>query len=110
MLTAPASAPSRAPAQVPGVEVLGSMDPAWVPILSPDALAFLAKLARAFEARRRELLDRREARQAEILAGRLPDFLPETKAVREGSWRVAPIPTDLLDRRVEITGPVDRKM
>ncbi len=68
------------------------------------------ELHRTFEGRRRELLERRIARQEAIDAGQLPDFLPETESVRKGNWTVAPIPTDLLDRRVEITGPVDRKM
>ena len=94
----------------PGVTVLGSQDPAWDGILTPEALTFLGKLARAFEARRRELLARRQTRQGELFAGQMPDFLTETRAVREGDWTVAPIPADLMDRRVEITGPVDRKM
>src|SRR5438067_970627 len=79
-------------------------------ILSARALDFLAALAHGFEPRRRELLERRRLRQAELDAGKLPDFLPETKDIRERAWTVAPIPTDLRDRRVEITGPVDRKM
>jgi malate synthase len=79
-------------------------------VLTPDALAFLAELHRAFDARRLELLARRTARQARFDAGESPDFLAETAAVRAGDWRVAPIPADLQDRRVEITGPTDRKM
>ncbi len=79
-------------------------------ILSPEARTFLADLSRNFEIRRQELLARRRVRQKEIDAGQLPDFLPETVSVREGNWKVAPIPADLLDRRVEITGPVERKM
>jgi malate synthase len=79
-------------------------------ILTPQAQAFLAKLARTFEPRRQELLARRRVRQQQIDAGHLPDFLPETADIREQEWTVAPIPPDLLDRRVEITGPVDRKM
>ncbi len=79
-------------------------------ILSGDALAFLAGLHRRFDRRRLELLARRGERQKAFDAGLLPDFLPETKSVRDGGWKVAPIPADLLDRRVEITGPVDRKM
>jgi malate synthase len=79
-------------------------------ILQPDALEFLAALHRKFDGRRRELLERRVARQGEIDRGVLPDFLPETEAIRTGDWRVAAIPRDLEDRRVEITGPVDRKM
>src|ERR1700722_13925218 len=79
-------------------------------VLTPDALAFLAELHRTFDARRLELLGRRQARQKRFDAGESPDFLPETKDVRDGDWKVAPIPADLLDRRVEITGPTDRKM
>jgi malate synthase len=79
-------------------------------VLNPDALAFVARLHRAFDSRRRELLARRARVQADLDQGWLPDFLPETRAVRQGDWRVAPLPPDLLDRRVEITGPVDRKM
>ena len=79
-------------------------------MLTPAALDFVATLHRAFDARRQELLARREQRQAELAAGKLPDFLPETAEIRAGAWRAAPIPPDLLDRRVEITGPVDRKM
>src|SRR5207302_1733667 len=76
-------------------------------VLSAGALDFLAALVRRFEPRRRELLERRRLRQAELDAGSLPDFLPETKDVRDRAWTVAPIPPDLRDRRVEITGPVD---
>ena len=110
MTTAQARAPTRAESAVPGVEVLGSINPDWAPVLTPEALAFLASLARVFEGRRRQLMARRLACQSELFNGRLPDFLPETRDVRAGNWRVAPIPADLQDRRVEITGPVDRKM
>ncbi|HWF75764.1 MAG TPA: malate synthase A [Caulobacteraceae bacterium] len=79
-------------------------------VLTPEALAFLGELHRKFDARRLELLARRQARQKRFDAGESPDFLPETKSVRDGDWKVAPIPADLLDRRVEITGPTDRKM
>jgi len=79
-------------------------------ILTPEARRFLTKLAREFEARRRELLQRRQVRQRQIDAGAMPDFLPDTADVRKSNWKVAPIPHDLLDRRVEITGPTDRKM
>ena len=79
-------------------------------ILSAEALAFLADLHRRFNRRRLELLVRRMGRQEDFDAGKLPDFLADTKTIREGDWKVAPIPADLLDRRVEITGPVDRKM
>ncbi|MGE5826570.1 MAG: malate synthase A, partial [Bacteroidota bacterium] len=86
------------------------MTPEFQQILTPDALAFVAKLHRAFEPRRQELLGRRAARQKEFERGALPDFLAETKHIRESQWSVAPQPKDLLDRRVEITGPTDRKM
>ena len=79
-------------------------------VLTAEACAFLAGLARQFEPRRRELLTRRGERQRLLDAGDLPGFLPETSHLREADWKVAPIPPDLADRRVEITGPVDRKM
>src|SRR5437879_1334313 len=79
-------------------------------VLGSAAIAFLSALARRFEATRQALLERRRQRQQELDAGRLPDFLAETRDIREREWTVAPIPPDLLDRRVEITGPVDRKM
>src|SRR5436853_7124455 len=78
-------------------------------VLSAGALDFLAALVRRFEPRRRELLERRRLRQAELDAGSLPEFLPETKDVSDRAWTVAPIPPDLRDRRVEIKGPVVRK-
>ena len=99
-----------AAAPVSGVEIRAAASPRADEILSPPALAFLADLHRRFDARRRELLARRAERQKRFDAGELPDFLIETRAIREGDWKVAPIPADLLDRRVEITGPVDRKM
>jgi malate synthase len=79
-------------------------------ILTPDALDFLAGLSSEFETRRRELLQRREQRQHEFDAGSLPDFLDATKSVRDDAWRGKPAPPDLADRRVEITGPAERKM
>ncbi|HME81072.1 MAG TPA: malate synthase A [Candidatus Eremiobacteraceae bacterium] len=79
-------------------------------ILTPDSLAFVAALAREFEPRRRQLLSARAERQAQFDAGVLPDFLSSTKAVRDGEWKGPSIPADLRDRRVEITGPTDRKM
>jgi len=79
-------------------------------VLTPEARAFLLKLAARFEPRRQELLARRQTVQRAIDNGKFPDFLPETAKIRQGDWKVAPIPKDLLDRRVEITGPVDRKM
>ena len=95
---------------VEGVDVLGTMRPEWEPILTPEALAFVARLQREFNPRREELLAKREERKRRIDAGELPDFLPETREIRESDWTVAPIPRDLEDRRVEITCPVDRKM
>ncbi|MFO7494644.1 MAG: malate synthase A [Desulfobacterales bacterium] len=92
------------------IEIKGELAPGFDTILTPAALAFVNTLHTEFDRRRRELLDRRAARQAEIDAGRLPDFLPETRHIRAGDWRIAPLPADLQDRRVEITGPVDRKM
>ncbi|MCG9083762.1 malate synthase A [Laribacter hongkongensis] len=98
-------------AQLPqGVEITADITPAFADILTPEALAFVARLHRQFEGRRRELMAARDSRQAELDAGRLPDFLPQTASIRNGDWKIAPLPTDLLDRRVEITGPVDRKM
>ena len=93
-----------------GLEIRGPIEPQHAEILTPEACAFLAGLFGKFEGRRRELLQARVARQAELNSGVLPDFLPSTKSIREGSWKVAPAPADLLDRRTEITGPVDRKM
>ena len=94
----------------PGVHVHANPSARQAEILTDEALAFLADLHRRFNARRLELLARRMERQKLFDAGQLPHFLTETKAVRDGDWKVAPIPADLLDRRVEITGPVDRKM
>lgn len=93
-----------------GIEIKGAMGPRFDEVLSPAALDFVARLQRAFNGRRMDLLAARAKRQAEFDAGALPDFLPGTANIRAGDWRVAPIPADLLDRRVEITGPVDRKM
>lgn len=94
-----------------GVSVLGKVDDAHRAILTPDALAFLSLLHRSFNPTRKALLERRRLRQAEIDRGVLPDFLPETKHVRENAtWKGAPPAPGLVDRRVEITGPTDRKM
>ncbi|AHJ98741.1 malate synthase A [Hymenobacter swuensis] len=92
------------------VKVLGAYSPEYAEILTPSALAFVAELHRRFDHTRQALLKRREERQQEFAAGKLPDFLPETRLIREKPWTVAPLPADLLDRRVEITGPVERKM
>ncbi|HYI85756.1 MAG TPA: malate synthase A, partial [Burkholderiales bacterium] len=93
-----------------GVAVSAAITAAFAEILSPEALGFVAKLHRKFESRRQELLAARAARQKEFDQGKLPDFLPQTKSIRESDWVVAPQPKDMLDRRVEITGPTDRKM
>ena len=93
-----------------GIEVYGSVTGDFTRILTPEALQFTGRLAREFEPRRREVLEARRKRQLEIDSGQLPDFLPETRGIRESEWTVAPVPEDLKDRRVEITGPVDRKM
>jgi malate synthase len=93
-----------------GIEIRGPVTAAFAEILTPAALQFLAKMSRRFGGRRQELLARRVERQRELDAGRFPDFLPETAEIRAREWTVASIPADLQDRRVEITGPVDRKM
>lgn len=93
-----------------GVEITGRAAPAFEQILTPDAVQFLARLQREFGNRRLELLDARKTRQQQLDAGQLPGFLPSTRSLRESEWTVAPLPKDLTDRRVEITGPTDRKM
>src|SRR6476619_3488589 len=93
-----------------GIEILGEITPAYSEILTPEAMTFLANMARRFEATRTERLAARVKKQAEIDAGALPDFPAETAEIRAKAWTVAPIPKDLEDRRVEITGPVERKM
>jgi malate synthase len=92
------------------IEITGAIKGQHAEILTDPANEFLSGLARTFESRRRELLASRQVRQRDIDSGKLPDFLPETASIRDSDWRVAPIPKDLEDRRVEITGPVDRKM
>lgn len=93
-----------------GLEILGPVSDTHAEILTKEALAFYATLHRAFNPRRLELLANRKERQALLDTGVLPDFFPETREIREGDWRVDPVPADFQDRRVEITGPVDRKM
>src|SRR5947208_11461007 len=93
-----------------GVEIRGKSRSEYEPVLTSEAIQFVAMLQREFNSRREELLARREARKKRLDAGELPDFLSETKEIRERDWTVAAIPADLTDRRVEITGPVDRKM
>jgi len=93
-----------------GIEIRGAMQPAYESILTPAALEFVADLSRRFGERVKSLLAARVARQGELDAGMLPDFLAQTRQVRESDWRVTTIPADLQDRRVEITGPTERKM
>ncbi len=98
---------SKVPAEI---EITAPISSKYAEILSPAAIAFLADLQRTFSVRRKELLAARVTRQALLDAGVKLDFLPETRLIRESKWRCAAIPTDIQDRRVEITGPVDRKM
>ena len=100
----------NAPRYAPGIEVTAQVTDEFAQILTGDAVAFAARLQRAFGSRRTELLARRVARQVRFDAGELPDFLGETRAVRDGEWVCDPVPAEIQDRRVEITGPVDRKM
>ena len=96
--------------ELEGVKVRGPEVPGFSEVLTPAALAFVANLTRSFAPRIDAALAARSARQARLDAGEGLDFLAETRAIRDGDWKVAPLPSDLLDRRVEITGPVDRKM
>jgi malate synthase len=93
-----------------GVEISAPILDEHAEILTPEAVAFVAKLTRAHSGRVDEILLARAERQKRINEGEMPDFLPETREIREGDWTIAPIPDDLQDRRVEITGPPDRKM
>ncbi|MEY2603720.1 MAG: malate synthase [Verrucomicrobiota bacterium] len=92
------------------IEITGTLPENFSEILVPEALKLVAKLHRTFNGRRKELLERRNRRQADLDNGKTPDFLPETAQIRADNWKVAPIPKDITDRRVEITGPTDRKM
>jgi malate synthase len=96
--------------QTTGIEVIGALKEQYDEILTPEALNFIEELEQRFGARRIELLQYRQKRQEEMNNGKLPDFLPETKHIRNGDWTIAPLPKDLQDRRVEITGPTERKM
>ncbi len=95
---------------LPGVEILAPVNESHAAILTPEAVAFIVNLQRTFNARRKELLRARHERQKKLDAGEKPDFLVDSKQIRDSAWTVAPLPTDILDRRVEITGPVERKM
>lgn len=92
------------------IQINGILNDSYEQILSSEALNFISKLQKKFNQHRKDLLSKRVLRQEEISSGKMPDFLEETKSVRESDWKVAAIPEDLVDRRVEITGPVDRKM
>jgi malate synthase len=92
------------------MDILAPTLPEYRRVLSPEALSFMEALCRTFEPRRQELLAARAARQAEFDRGVMPDFLPQTRPIRESEWKIADQPRDLQDRRVEITGPTDRKM
>ncbi len=93
-----------------GVNVSGVLKPGYERALTTDALQFVAEIARRFEPQRRRLMEARNEKQAKLDAGALPDFLPETQKIRDNDWKIAGVPADLLDRRVEITGPTTRKM
>ena len=109
--SAPARSMKAAPkADAARIVVKGPMSPRFGEILTKDALAFVAELHRHFDHKRRDLLSRRNDMQRRCDAGVLPDFLADTQAVRDANWKISPLPKDLHDRRVEITGPVDRKM
>jgi malate synthase len=105
-----ASSAAKGAPRAKGVVVTGAMLPRFNEVITPAALEFLAGLHRKFDKRRKELMQRRADRQHRFDAGELPDFLPDTKTIREQGWKIGPVPKDLRDRRVEITGPVDRKM
>lgn len=90
--------------------IIGELTPEYETILSPEAIEFVSELVEQFSGRREELLKYRKSRQEELELGKLLDFLPETEYIRNSVWSIAPVPTELLDRRVEITGPVERKM
>src|SRR3989337_9421 len=93
-----------------GVELTVPVPDEFAEILTPEAVSFVAKLSREFGGRVEEILQKRAERQECIDAGEMPDFWSETREIREGDWKIAPIPEDLQDRRVELTGPPDRKM
>lgn len=97
-------------ASVDTIQVKGAMEPGFEGVLSPEARAFLLELHRAFEPRRRMLLEARNALQEKLDSGYVPGFRDDPDGIRGGDWRVGAIPVDLQDRRVEITGPTDRKM
>jgi len=98
------------PLSIPGVEFLAPINESHAEILTREAVAFIVDLQRTFNARRKELLAARHERQRWLDEGEKSNFLEETREIREAAWTVAPLPVDILDRRVEITGPVGRKV
>ena len=94
----------------PRIELAGPMEPGFDEVINADALEFVAELQSQFGARREELLEARGRRRARLAEGALLDFLPDTREIREAGWTVAPVPDDMQQRWVEITGPTDRKM
>ncbi len=98
------------PAYSQGIAITGPITPEYAAILTPEAMRFVAMLMRTFGERRADLLRQRAQRQSEFNSGKMPDFLPATAHIRDGDWTIAPVPADLQDRRVEITGPAERKM
>jgi malate synthase len=100
----------KKPATKTGIKIRGELKPSYEEILTPEALNFLSMLHRRFEKERRRLLELRKETQQKLDEGYLPEFPPETAHIRQSEWQIAPIPPDLQDRRVEITGPVERKM
>src|ERR687897_2908697 len=93
-----------------GVEFRASIPEEYADILTPEAVSFVARLSREFGGRVEKVLEKRKEFQEKIDVGEMPDFLPETREIREGDWRVAPVPEDLQDRRGEVTGPPGPKM
>src|SRR2546421_7022547 len=91
------------------IEIVGPVSAEFAQVLTPDAMKFVATLVRTFAGRREELLQKRAQRQAEIDAGKMPDFLPETEHIRQGSWTIAPVPADLQERRGESKRTPPRK-
>src|SRR2546421_5073623 len=87
------------------IEIVGPVTAEFAQVLTPDAMKFVATLVRTFSGRREELLQKRALRQAEIDAGKMPDFLPETEHIRHGSWTIAPVPADLQERRGVVKNP-----
>ena len=103
-------APKGASVRMGGVSIRAQRGPRFDEVLTKEALAFVAELHKKFEKRRADLMDARTKRQSRFDKGELPDFLNETRKIRESDWKIGKLPKDLIDRRVEITGPVDRKM